>query len=357
MWPGIFYDIAGEVIQVMLRKNCVIPGIVLVMLLGCLLFIDTAVQNNSKVKAQELERVNYSEAMALLLGEITTYARKYNNNFLVIGNNGFGLLLPDVLTNEKKDVVVRAVDGMLTESYFFGWELQDDNKTPSTTRKEIEPVLEILKAAHKPVFNIDYCKKAENIEASYRLNMGKGIISLAANSRQLDDIPVYPQQINKENEENIVNLRQAKNLLILLNPQNFSDKANYLAALANSNYDVLIIDLIFANKPLTAKEVKSLKTKKNGAKRVVMAYMSVGEAEDYRAYWQASWSQSLPQWVAEKNPDWPGNYKVKYWDEKWKRILFGQADSYLDMILTAGFDGVFLDLLDAYQYFEMKEAN
>ena len=36
----------------------------------------------------------------------------------------------------------------------------------------------------------------------------------------------------------------------------------------------------------TFNEIIALKTKKNGGQRLVIAYMSIGEAEDYRFYWQ-----------------------------------------------------------------------
>ena len=84
--------------------------------------------------------------------------------------------------------------------------------------------------------------------------------------------------------------------------------------------------------------------------KIVLAYMSIGEAEDYRFYWD--WMpKSL---IIEENPDWPGNYKVKYWTRTWKNILFsrtsGPRKSYLDRIIDQGFDGVYLDIVDAYEF-------
>jgi cysteinyl-tRNA synthetase len=53
-----------------------------------------------------------------------------------------------------------------------------------------------------------------------------------------------------------------------------------------------------------------------------------------------------------ENPDWPGNYKVKYWETDWQNIIYKNSDSYLNKILTAGFDGVYLDIIDAFEYYE-----
>ena len=46
------------------------------------------------------------------------------------------------------------------------------------------------------------------------------------------------------------------------------------------------------------------------------------------------------------NPDWPGNYKVKYWDPAWQAIV----KQYVDRVIEAGFDGVYLDIIDAYEF-------
>ena len=53
-----------------------------------------------------------------------------------------------------------------------------------------------------------------------------------------------------------------------------------------------------------------------------------------------------------ENPNWPGNYKVRYWEQSWKDIIYGNDNSYLKKILDAGFDGVYLDIIDAFEYYE-----
>lgn len=40
------------------------------------------------------------------------------------------------------------------------------------------------------------------------------------------------------------------------------------------------------------------------------------------------------------------------WDENWQAIIYGNDDSYLKKIIDAGFDGVYLDIIDAFEYFE-----
>ncbi len=126
-------------------------------------------------------------------------------------------------------------------------------------------------------------------------------------------------------------------------------------SLSASGFDLLVIDHsrdgtlggIFA-----AEEVAAMRTRPNGPQRIILSYMSIGEAEDYRFYWRRAWLDAPPPWLDAENPDWPGNYKVRYWEEDWQALIFGSATAYLDRILNAGFDGVYLDIIDAFEYYE-----
>ena len=150
--------------------------------------------------------------------------------------------------------------------------------------------------------------------------------------------------------------------MALLNPDRYENasgsddqkKDNYIKALNNTNYDLIFIDLYFNGEALTRDDVNRLKKKKNGKSRMVCAYLSVGESESYRDYWEDAWNKNPPNWVDEENEDWEENYKVKYWSPVWQGILFKDHDSYLERIINAGFDGAYLDVIDAYEYFEKK---
>ena len=83
-----------------------------------------------------------------------------------------------------------------------------------------------------------------------------------------------------------------------------------------------------------------------GIGKPALAYLSIGEAEDYRFYWREEWGESPPGWLGEENPEWPGNYVVRYWEDGWRRIVF----SYLRRIVSEGFSGVYLDKIDSYEY-------
>lgn len=73
-------------------------------------------------------------------------------------------------------------------------------------------------------------------------------------------------------------------------------------------------------------------------RRQVAAYLSIGEAEDYRAYWQ-----KLPaSIILPENPKWPGNYPVRFWDPRWQRIIIDRAQE----AQRKGFTALYLDKVD-----------
>jgi cysteinyl-tRNA synthetase len=129
------------------------------------------------------------------------------------------------------------------------------------------------------------------------------------------------------------------------------------ALIAASGFDLAIVDYSADGTQAGAFDraaVRRMQRKPDGGRRLVLAYLSIGEAETYRYYWRRSWAENPPPWLGEENPDWPGNYKVRFWHDGWQRILLGDERAYLDRILAAGFDGVYLDVVDAYWFFQVQ---
>lgn len=181
------------------------------------------------------------------------------------------------------------------------------------------------------------------------MNSQGGYIPFAADSRDLDSIPEYPAEPFNANDDDILSLDDAKNFLYIIDPGMFDSKEEFLKALQETDHDIILIDLFYNNEALKADDIVSLKNKANGGSRLVIAYMSIGEAEDYRYYWDDPWRVGSPEWLEAENPDWEGNYKVRYWDEQWQSVIYGNEDACLDMIMDAGFDGVYLDIIGAFQ--------
>jgi cysteinyl-tRNA synthetase len=136
-----------------------------------------------------------------------------------------------------------------------------------------------------------------------------------------------------------------------------------ISDISDSESDLVVIDYSRDGSDATAfdeDEVATMKQKPDGGDRQVIAYMSIGEAETYRYYWDKTWDVNRdglpdkddPSWLDRENPDFEGNYKVHYWDSQWQSIITG----YLDKIIGAGFDGVYLDIVDGYEYYEDSRA-
>lgn len=186
----------------------------------------------------------------------------------------------------------------------------------------LKALLNIAKNSGKTILVTDYCKTPSKMVDSYSKNSDQGYISFAANQRELNNIPSFPNSINQENNAIITNLSQIKNFLYLINSKSFSTKSAFITAVNSTNYDLLIMDLYFNDgTAFTSAEISQLKNKANGGKRLIISYMSIGEAENYRYYWQSNWNSNKPIWLDTENPNWAGNYEVKYWNKKWQNII------------------------------------
>ncbi|MFC2151176.1 endo alpha-1,4 polygalactosaminidase [Bacteroidota bacterium] len=296
--------------------------------------------------------LDFKQEMRDFVIGISQYAKAENANFVVIPQNGQELV---TLNGEEEGspatAYLTAVDGVGREDLFYGYD--DDNiATPSSEKNYMIAFLDICENNSVEVLTTDYCWTESKMDDSYAQNALKGYVSFAAPDRELNVIPDYPLQPININSSNITSLAETKNFLYLLNPEAFATKQAFINALSATNYDVIIIDCFFNDDLLTFNDVAQLKIKQNGGSRLVISYMSIGEAEDYRYYWQVAWNTSKPEWIEAENPDWEGNYKVKYWEQEWQSIIYGNSNAYLDKILDSGFDGIYLDIIDAFEYFE-----
>src|SRR5262249_25161969 len=90
--------------------------------------------------------------------------------------------------------------------------------------------------------------------------------------------------------------------------------------IAAAPYDVFVLDYSRDGSDasaLTPEEVRRLKIKPDGSRRIVLCYLSIGEAETYRCYWKWYWGWFFgllaPSWRGKQNSEWRGNYGVRYW--------------------------------------------
>ncbi|MBN2289690.1 MAG: endo alpha-1,4 polygalactosaminidase [Candidatus Glassbacteria bacterium] len=299
---------------------------------------------------------DFRQEMRDLVMEISTWARAVKPGFIVIPQNGHELLTENGEESGTPALAyIRAIDGVGREDLFYGYD-EDDEATPGPDRDYMTAFMDLAVNNGLRVLVTDYCLTRSLVDDSYAQSAARGYISFSADHRELDDIPQYPPAPYNLSDSDVSSLEEAKNFLYLLNPGAYITRQSFIESISGTDFDVVITDLFYeGTDELTPGEVASLKVKANGGSRLVIAYMSIGEAEDYRYYWQEGWEAAPPSWLAEENPDWPGNFKVRYWDEDWKEIIFGNPGSYLQKIIDTGFDGVYLDIIDAFEFFEERE--
>lgn len=162
------------------------------------------------------------------------------------------------------------------------------------------------------------------------------------------------------------------------------DTPKSFESLEHSRYDLLVVEPVrtdwsSGNKrfdtPGMVRRLQAGQAGDGAHRRLVLAYLDIGEAEDWRWYW--SWSKGwkkgkprsadLPAFIIRPDPDgWAGNYPVAFWDAAWKDILlYGEKTppapdrpyrSVLDEVVQSGFDGVYLDWVEAYDDTAVKRA-
>jgi len=300
----------------------------------------------------DLTDKDFKQEMRNFVQGISSYAKGLSPGFNIIPQNGQELVTGNGEEDGTCDMTyLNAIDGIGREDLFYGFD-NDDVATIDDDRNYIISFLDKAYGFGKVILVTDYCSTLSKMDDSYSQNELKNYIAFAADQRDLDNIPSYPSEPNNTNTKVISSLDEAENFLYILDPEPFTTKQKFIDQVTATDYDLLIMDIFFDNVEFTSSEITELKNKSNGGKRLVISYMSIGEAEDYRYYWNSGWLSDSPTWLKEENPNWEGNYKVQYWDTEWQEIIYGNSESYLKKIIDAGFDGVYLDIIDAFEYFE-----
>lgn len=148
-------------------------------------------------------------------------------------------------------------------------------------------------------------------------------------------------------------------------------------ALVASHYDMLVLEPTRTDWSSDARnfDTRGMVTRLKDSmssdgihRKLVIAYIDIGEAEDWRWYWtwSADWDcepplpDDWPEFIIACDPDgWTGNYPVAYWDDEWKNVIIygsnqginpdGDFGSAVDEALMDGFDGIYLDWVEAFE--------
>ena len=148
-----------------------------------------------------------------------------------------------------------------------------------------------------------------------------------------------------------------------------------VAPLAAADYHLLVMDFSqdgTESEKFSPAEVNQIQNSApalggDGHRKVVSAYVSIGEASEFRSYWDAAWTENgsagspltaeAPDWLGPVNPFFPESRKVRFWDPDWQSIIFNTGGTgWLDQVVAQGFDSAYLDIIDAF-YFWGEEVS
>ena len=299
--------------------------------------ISTVLFSCSKEKLSDIA----AEKMQNFVINISNYARKFNPAFIIIPQNGIELAFNNLNPDEGVNVsYLNAINGFGVEELFYNGQYAPDNERISMLRQ--------LKALKKIMVS-EYVSDNNNIADALSKNYNEGFICFVRSPDNYHYKQI-PGNVPYENALSITNLSLAQNYLYLINTENFSSKQEMMDAVSATNFDVILIDLFFNGTAFTSSEINRLKTKANGGQRLVISYINIGSAEKFRYYWKKTWGLYHPLWIKKKYEGYDDEYWVKFWKEEWQDIIYGNDGSYIKKIIDAGFDGAYLDNVEAYYF-------
>lgn len=302
---------------------------------------------------------NYRAYMREMVEDLAAYAESRDPNFVIVTRPGFDLLTwsrreydlaeikRDPLARIPTDAIaqvgtpmrryIQSIDAFLLNGQFCaplrvpGADLQD-----------------MLRQGLKAM-TVEHCRTPEQATAALQAAVKMGVVSHIDLDDTADFSRLPSRRPSPENPRNVETMLGARNMLMMLASREYETREEWFAAMAATNYDVLITDAFYkGNRPLSKDEIHRLKFKEMGARRLVLARMSIGYAEDERFYWQRDWRIGEPTWIQALGSERPGQYVVEYWNPAWKAII----GRYFAGIMDLGFDGVVLDGIEAYRRWE-----
>lgn len=215
-----------------------------------------------------------------------------------------------------------------------------------TQRREIY-ALDAVLSEGRNVLSIEFCDKPADLEAAYKAARRDRVASYGRiGAGALDEAPrAHPSW---ENAAEVMTVAKARNWLPILRSDRFGSKGAFIDALENTNYDIVLVDVVHRSSELLVKaDIQRLKFKKLGPRRLVFAVMPLGRAYDWRWYWQKTWEVGNPAFLYALD-DKPGTVMTDMGSGEWRGLL----GKYLAGIMDLGFDGVMFDDVDTYLWFE-----
>ncbi|MCF8479081.1 MAG: alpha-1,4-polygalactosaminidase [Rhodospirillum sp.] len=224
----------------------------------------------------------------------------------------------------------KAVDGFAMDQYFC---------EPRTSKETKDGIAALIQDGFH-FLSLERCAKPEDARKVVVEGRAQSILVATATEGDMAFDRIPKGLPSGENSNNIKELGDSQNVLALLDTRDFQSPGEMIAALRQTNHDMLIVDPLFnGNQPLTKQQIHSLKFKALGATRLVLARLTIGLADDTRFYWKPEWTVGNPPWIVGFVPGVSGLYWVDYTHPQWLDIV-GKTFA---AIVEQGYDGVLLD--------------
>ncbi len=128
--------------------------------------------------------------------------------------------------------------------------------------------------------------------------------------------------------------------------------------LVGTHFDLYVLETVTTEKgkedfeiAQLVQDIRQYNIQTRNINPIILAYVDIGQAEDWRWYWQEGWQPGNPAWIVGEDPNgWAGNYPVAYWNTVWEEIaVYGyQGQSLVQATVDAGFDGIYMDWVEAF---------
>ena len=305
--------------------------------------------------------VDARQEMRKLIRQISSVSRRANRNFVVITLGGLELIekidAVDATRKSPATTYMRAIDGIIVRSLNMHppeggkREMRTDKKV----RNELVRMADMGKRRGLRIMVADYAKTPKMITEAININKAKGYLPFSVDNPEFrfDTFPTFPKRPFRENSKNITGLKFAQNLLFLNDSSRFDSRDNVVLALNETNFDAVVVDVYHRGRTAFQRShVNGMKFKKLGAKRLALAYMNIGRADTSRYYWKSGWREGRPGFLGSPVLGEPDSHYVQYWNPAWKKIITGDTKSYTYGIIAQGYDGVVIDGVDSYLFFE-----
>lgn len=300
--------------------------------------------------------LDLKDEMRAFVQRIAAYGRSQKRNFVVLSHGGLELLAKRNTDDDKvapARTYMRSIDGMIVDAMFAGRPVFGQ-PTSADFRERIEPLVTLARDNGLAIMTMDFAKDRGTIDRVLQESAKRGFAPavVPVPAADLATLPTYPARPFNENSSSVLSLKDVKNFVYIANSAGFGRQAEFALKVHGTNYDVVIVDVMHGRQPLSKRAVETLKYKKLGSRRLVLARMDVGFAASYQYYWKEGWREGSPSWITAPHPDDPDRYLVEFWQPQWQEMLSGNDTSYLFGIVKQGYDGVVLESLNSFLFYE-----